>query len=133
VANVEQATGRAWEELLLDFVQVPLVDDREAPAGAGDAFGGPGQLASWHLRAVYKGLSENPSARRLFPLRYPLAPAHLGRGRTPVALELPAGAPAYFAAGGSTPSPALALRLASPDGTPPPASAGLHLTVIRVR
>lgn len=133
VENVESVTGRSWRELLLDFVRVPLLDDREFPAGAGPPASGTGQLATWNLPALYEGLRENPSAGRLFPVGYPLEPLRLGALRGPLSLDLAAGAPAYFAVGGPVRSPALAVSLSGADRGPPPAAARLRLTVVRLR
>ena len=133
IENVEAVTGAEWRDLLLDFTRVPLLDDRETAAGSPLPTSGRSQLPTWDLRATYEGLADNPSAGSLFPVGYPLAPVRLGGDLDLLTLELPAAAPAYFSVGGSAPTPALALRLLSMDGGAPPASARLHLTVIRVR
>ncbi len=133
IENVERVTGTAWQELLLEFVRVPLLDDREASTGARLSPSPRSQLATWNLPGVYEGLQDNPSAGRLFPVGYPLAPVRLGEALDLLTLDLPAAAPAYFAVGGSAPSPALALRLSTVAGAAPPSSARLHFTVIRTR
>ena len=133
VENVETTTGAEWRDLLLDFVRVPLLDDRETATGSPLPTSERSQLLTWDLRGTYEGLQDNPSAGRLFPVGYPLDPVRLGGDLDLLTLELPAAAPAYLSVGGSEPSPALALRLLSTSGGAPPASARLHLTVIRVR
>lgn len=133
VENVEGATGSEWRDLLLDFATVPPLEGREAPTGSLVDPTGRSQLATWNLPALYEGLSDNPSAGRLFPAGFPLQPVALDDGLDVLTLELPAAAPAYLSVGGSPRSPALALRLSASGGGPPPASADLHLTVIRVR
>ena len=133
IENVERVTGAAWEDLLLDFVRVPLLDDRETAAGTRLSTSPRSQLATWDLPGLYEGLQDNPSAGRLFPAGYPLDPVRLGEELDLLSLDLPAAAPAYFSVGGSGRTPALALRLTSVTGGSLPASARLHLTVIRVR
>ena len=133
IENVERVTGAPWRELLLEFVRVPLLDDRESPTGAPLSPSPRSRLPTWDLPGLYEGLQDNPSAGRLFPAGYPLAPVRLGEGPDLLTLDLPAAAPGYFRVGGSAPSPALALRLTSVTGAAPPPSARLHLTVIRTR
>lgn len=133
IENVEQVAGAGWEQLLADFARVPLLDDRETASGTRLSTSPLDQVTTWDLPGVYEGLQDNPSAGRLFPVGYPLAPVRLGEKLDLLTLDLPAAAPAYFSVGGSFPSPALALRLSSVSGGPPPASARLRLAVIRVR
>lgn len=133
IENVEHVTGAAWEDLLLDFVRVPLLDDRETATGTRLSTGPRSQLETWDLPGLYEGLQDNPSAGRLFPVGYPLSPVRLGESLDLLTLDLPAAAPAYFSVGGSSRTPALALRLSSVTGGPPPASARLQLAVTRIR
>ncbi len=107
VENLEQATGEAWTDLLADYRLALALDD----AGVE---GAPPELsfATWDVRSVFAGLSENPSSGSSFPFRFPLAVTDLPLETTAVDFDVRAGTGAYFRLQNVRDSRPAALRLA---------------------
>jgi hypothetical protein len=107
IENLERATGRAWTDLLAEYRLALALDD----AGVE---GSPPELgfATWDVRSVFAGLSENPASGSSFPFRFPLAVTDLPLETTAVDFDVRAGTAAYFRLQSTRGSPPAALRLA---------------------
>jgi hypothetical protein len=128
IANIEQATGERWEDLLGQFALALALDD-QAPTGTDPAY----QLGSWNLPSVFQGLHDNPTSGSRFPLAYPLAVTGLSFESAAVDFDVRSSTSAYFRLTADQAQPALAFRLASQSGGPPPASTAPRILVVRLR
>ena len=128
ISNVENASGRAWEDLIADFAMTLAVDDGGVP-GLSERF----QLATWNLRNIFQALNQNPGAGRRFPIAYPLALAPLGFSTTAFDFELNASTEAFFSLPGRRDAPALAIELLAQDGAALPPAAVAQVLILRTR
>lgn len=128
VENIERRTGKAWEDLLADFLATLPLDDAEVEA-ASDRH----RITTWNLRQVYLALSQNPSSRRRFPLPFPLAFEPLGLESAATDFELNASTAKYFLLGGGLETPPLALSLRSRGGGAVAEAATPQITIVRTR
>lgn len=128
VANIEQATGRSWNDILAQF-SVSLALDDQAPSGADPAY----QLTTWDLPSIFQGLHDNPTSGSRFPLAYPLAVTSLGFETAAVDFEVRSSTSAYFELTADGSQPALAFHLTSQGGGPPPAATSPQIVVVRLR
>ncbi|HKK27126.1 MAG TPA: IPT/TIG domain-containing protein [Gemmatimonadota bacterium] len=129
IANVEQAAGESWDDLLSGFMLSLAADDDRSPSSTDARY----QFPSWNLPDIFQGLHDNPSSGARFPLAYPLAVTALRFESAAVDFDTRASTAAYFrlrsSAGGPPP---LALQLASQSGGAPPTSTSPHVLVLRL-
>jgi hypothetical protein len=128
IANVENETGRAWEDLIAEFAMALAVDDTDV-RGLETRF----EITTWNLRDVFAALNENPSAGQRFPIPYPLALSPLGFSTRALDYELNASTEAYFALLGRSGAPALAIELFGQDGAALPPTATAQVLIMRTR
>ncbi|HKK07401.1 MAG TPA: hypothetical protein VKA44_00800, partial [Gemmatimonadota bacterium] len=129
IANIEQATGERWHDLVSGYALALAVDD-----GAPGATDARYQFPSWNLPSIFGGLNSNPSSGSRFPLAYPLAVTSLGFETAAVDFDTHASTSAYFQLrSASDGPPPLALQLASQSGGAPPASTSPHVLVLRLQ
>ncbi len=128
VDNVEAAVGRSWPELLADFAVALAVDDSGL-----DGLSARHRVLTWHLRDVYSGLNQNPSAGRRFPLPFPLSVDRLRFESAALEFTLRSGTARYFTLGPTTPTPAVSLALGSLRGGAAPEGAAPQITIVRTR
>jgi hypothetical protein len=128
IANIEQATGRSWSDILAQF-SVSLALDDQAPSGSDPAF----QITTWDLPSIFQGLHDNPTSSSRFPLAYPLAVTSLGFETAAVDFEVRSSTSAYFELTADGAQPALAFHLTSQGGGPPPASTSPQIVVVRLQ
>ncbi len=128
IANIEQATGMRWEDLLAQFDLAMALDD-QAPAGSNPAY----QVTTWNLPSIFQGLHDNPTSGSRFPLAYPLVMTSLGFETGAVDFDVHASTSAYFDMTSDQASPAVAIQLASQSGGAPPASSSPQVLVVRLR
>ena len=129
IANIEQATGESWDDLLSGFTLSLAADDDRAPPSTDARY----QFPSWNLPDIFQGLHDNPSSGGRFPLAYPLAITSLQFESAAVDFDTRASTAAYFRLRSSTGGPPLALQLASQSGGAPPTSTSPHVLVLRVQ
>ena len=128
IANVENETGRAWEDLIAEFAMALAVDDTDV-RGLETRF----EITTWNLRDVFAALNENPSAGERFPVPYPLALSPLGFSTRALDYELNASTEAYFELLGRSEAPALAIELFGQDGAALPPTATAQVLIMRTR
>ncbi|MDP2584877.1 MAG: IPT/TIG domain-containing protein [Candidatus Palauibacterales bacterium] len=128
IANIEQATGRRWDDILAQF-SVSLALDDQAPSGADAAY----QLSTWDLPSIFQGLHDNPTSGSRFPLAYPLAVTSLGFETAAVDFEVRSSTSVYFELAADGAQPALAFHLTSQGGGPPSVSTSPQIVVVRLR
>jgi hypothetical protein len=128
VANLELATGRAWEDLLADLSVAIAADD----AGV-DELDDRFRILTWQFRDVFAALSQSPTARSSFPVPFPLAATALGFETTALEFDVGASTVRYFALVSGLDSPALALSLLRPSGATFTEAARPQVTVVRTR
>lgn len=128
IANVENETGRAWEDLIAEFAMALAVDDTDVE-GLDPRF----QITTWNLRDIFAALSENPTAGRRFPLPYPLAVAPLGFSTRALDFDLKASTEAFFKLAGQSDAPALAVELFGQDGGALPPTSVAQVLILRTR
>lgn len=129
VANIEQATGDKWDDLISAFALSLAADDR-APATTDASY----QIATWNLPSIFQGLHDNPSSGGRFPLAYPLALTSLPFETAAVDFDTRSSTDAYFQLTSAADSaPPLAIHLASQSGGVPPTSASPQVLVLRLR
>ncbi|MFW6192330.1 MAG: hypothetical protein ACOC83_02495, partial [Gemmatimonadota bacterium] len=107
VENLEQAVGRSWADLLGDYRLALALDDTGVdgvPADLG--------FATWDIRSVFAGLSENASSGDSFPFRFPLAVTELPVETTAVDFDVRPGTAAYFRVQGADGTGPASVRLA---------------------
>ena len=128
IANVENETGRAWEDLIAEFAMALAVDDTEVQ-GLQTRY----EITTWNLRDMFAALNENPTAGGRFPLAYPLALAPLGFSTRALDFDLNASTEAYFRLLGQSEAPALAIELFGQDGAALPPTAVAQVLIMRTR
>ncbi len=128
IANVENETGRAWEDLIAEFAMALAVDDTEVQ-GLDTRY----EITTWNLRDMFAALNDNPTAGQRFPVPYPLALAPLGFSTRALDFDLNASTEAYFRLGGSSEAPALAIELFGQDGAALPPTAVTQVLIMRTR
>lgn len=128
IANIENVSGRAWEDLVAEFAMALAVDDTGV-TGLADAF----QIATWDLREVFAALSENPTAGRRFRVPYPLALTPLGFETRALDFDLNASTEAHFSLQGRPDAPAVAIELFGQEGEPLPATSRAQILILRTR
>ena len=130
--NVERAvamfgSGASWEELMADFLVMPVVDD--------DAQGVPErtQLLTWDLRDLFGGLHENSGTAPIFPEEYPLKIEGNPFTDTESDFSIRASSAKYLllVSVGSTPD--YELRITDQAGAALPANRSPQVTIVRVR
>ena len=131
-ANVDRAvamfgSGASWEELMAEFLVMPIVDD--------DAQGVPErtQLLTWDLRDLFGGLHDNSGTGPIFPEEYPLEVESNLFVNTESDFSIRASSARYLllASAGSTPD--YELRITDQAGGALPANSLPQVTIVRVR
>lgn len=128
IENLERATGRTWEELIRDFLLTLPLDD----AGV-EGIDPRLQIATWDLRSIFAGLSQNESSGSSFPLPFPLAVTELPDESTAVDFEVQPSTASYFRFGTVRTSRPAALRLSGQTGTRPDPGARPRISIVRLR
>ena len=127
VANVEGATGVAFEDLLADFALMMTLDDDVEGAG------GTQVLPTWDLRNMYSQLAAGYSRFQNDFGQYPLEPVEAGfTGRT-VDFELRPGAGKHFILSADGPISEVRLELTDPAGEALAADTRARIVAFRVR
>ncbi len=130
--NVERAvamvgSGASWEELMAEFLVMPIVDD--------DAQGVPErtQLLTWDLRDLFGGLHDNSGTVPIFPEEYPLDVEINLFVNTESEFSIRASSAKYLllVSAGSTPD--YELRITDQAGAALPANRSPQVTIVRVR
>lgn len=129
VANVEQTTGRDWEDLLSDYLVSLATDDLRST----DDLQNGGGFRTWNLRSVYRGLHENQGSRIRFPFPYPLNPRGLEAETSAVDFEAHPSTAAFFRLPLTRDDPPLAFHLARQTGGRVTEQMSPAVTVIRIR
>ncbi len=128
IPNVENETGRAWEDLIAEFAMALAVDDTDVQ-GLETRF----KVTTWNLRDIFAALNENQGAGQRFPVPYPLALSPLAFSTRALDYDLNASTEAYFRLVGTSEAPALAIELFGQDGAALPPTAIAQVLIMRTR
>ena len=130
--NVERAVamfgvGASWEELMADFLVMPLVDD--------DAQSVPErtQLLTWDLRDLFGGLHDNEGTGPIFPEEYPLKVEGNLFVNTESEFSIRASSAKYLLLVSAGSTPEYELRITDQAGGALPANRSPQVTIVRVR
>lgn len=128
IENLEQASGRRWEEMQADFAVALAADDTGV-----EALDTRHRILTWNFRDVFAGLSRTPAFRSRFPTPFPLRPTTLGFETGTLDFVVGTSTVRYFALVSGLDSPALALTLSSSDARSRGETTRPYVTIVRTR
>lgn len=126
-ANVEEATGAGFGDLLADFGLTVAVDDDVEGAG------GEQVLPTWDLRDMYAGLAGDLSRFRNDFGQYPLDPVETGFVSGSDDFEVRPGAGQHFVLSSDGSTPEIRLELTDQAGSALAADTRARVVIIRAR
>jgi hypothetical protein len=121
VANLQARTGRAYSDLVGDWLLATLLDDVPPTRAA------PYSLPSWNLPTILTGMNVDLSAS--FPIHFPFHERTVGYGTIAIPVAALHGGTASIVHIVGLQSTKQLIEILSPTGGPPPA--GLHLQIVR--
>jgi hypothetical protein len=123
LANLEARSGRAWDDLLPEWVLAMVLDDYPGVAFPNGRLSQP----SWNFRNVMQGLATDYSGTYLF---WPFAPPAQAFGAFSVVGQTVAGTAAFVSVGGTPTASQLIELKAGFDASDAPAE--LRLAIVRI-
>jgi hypothetical protein len=130
--NVERAvamfgSGASWEELMADFLVMPIVDDEAQSVPERT------QLLTWDLQDLFGGLHDNSGTGPNYPEEYPLEFEGNLFMNTESEFSIRASSAKYLLLVSAGSTPEYELRITDQAGGALPANRSPQVTIVRVR